>query len=106
MGVFVPVAPFKEIQVGSIFSISSIQQLFLLGGLAIAVGVFTYSKRVMMTVGSELITLTPLQPGWQLWPILLFSFFLPPKGLNSFWQICLFQPFPRSSIKLSGVVGA
>ncbi len=60
MGVFVPVAPFPDIQVGSIFYISAIQQLFLLGGLAIAVGVFTYSKRVMMTVGSELITLTPL----------------------------------------------
>jgi PiT family inorganic phosphate transporter len=30
------------------------------GGLAIAVGVFTYSKRVMMTVGSELMRLTPL----------------------------------------------
>ena len=60
MGVFVPVTPFPDIQVGSIFYISSIQQLFLLGGLAIAVGVFTYSKRVMMTVGSELITLTPL----------------------------------------------
>ena len=60
MGVFVPVTPFPDIQVGSIFYISSIQQLFLIGGLAIAVGVFTYSKRVMMTVGSELITLTPL----------------------------------------------
>ena len=60
MGVFVPVTPFPDIQVGNIFYISSIQQLFLLGGLAIAVGVFTYSKRVMMTVGSELITLTPL----------------------------------------------
>ena len=60
MGVFVSVAPFPDIQVGSIFYISAIQQLFLLGGLAIAVGVFTYSKRVMMTVGSELITLTPL----------------------------------------------
>ena len=60
MGVFVPVAPFQEMQFGSNFSISSAQQLFLLGGLAIAVGVFTYSKRVMMTVGSELMTLTPL----------------------------------------------
>ena len=40
--------------------ISSAQQLFLIGGLAIAIGVFTYSKRVMMTVGSELMRLTPL----------------------------------------------
>ena len=60
MGVFVPVAPFPDIQFGQDFSISSAQQLFLVGGLAIAVGVFTYSKRVMMTVGSELMTLTPL----------------------------------------------
>ena len=60
MGVFVSVSPFTDLHVGSIFRITSTQQLFLLGGLAIAVGVFTYSKRVMMTVGSELITLTPL----------------------------------------------
>ena len=60
MGVFVPVAPFPDMQFGQDFSISSAQQLFLVGGLAIAVGVFTYSKRVMLTVGSELMTLTPL----------------------------------------------
>ena len=60
MGVFVPVAPFHDLQFGQDFSVSSAQQLFLVGGLAIAVGVFTYSKRVMMTVGSELMTLTPL----------------------------------------------
>ena len=60
MGVFVPVAPFPDLQFGQNFSVSSAQQLFLVGGLAIAVGVFTYSKRVMMTVGSELMTLTPL----------------------------------------------
>ena len=60
MGVFVPVAPFPDLQFGQDFSVSSAQQLFLVGGLAIAIGVFTYSKRVMMTVGSELMTLTPL----------------------------------------------
>ena len=60
MGVFVPVAPFHDLQFGQDFSVSSAQQLFLVGGLAIAIGVFTYSKRVMMTVGSELMTLTPL----------------------------------------------
>jgi len=60
MGVFVPVAPFPDMLFGHGFSISSAQQLFLVGGLAIAVGVFTYSKRVMMTVGSELMRLTPL----------------------------------------------
>jgi len=60
VGVFLPVAPFSEINFGLDYSISSAQQLFLLGGIAIAIGVFTYSKRVMMTVGTQLMTLTPL----------------------------------------------
>ena len=58
MGVFVPVS-FPDIQVGSFLHIIHTTTFFGFG-LAIAVGVFTYSKRVMMTVGSELITLTPL----------------------------------------------
>ena len=60
MGVFVPVSPFKAMRLTDDLLISSAQQLFLIGGLAIAIGVFTYSKRVMMTVGSELMRLTPL----------------------------------------------
>lgn len=53
IGVFIPVQPLAELKLGS-FSFSSTQQLFLLGGLAIALGVCTYSKKVMLTVGSDL----------------------------------------------------
>ena len=53
IGVFIPVQPLAELKLGS-FSFSSTQQLFLLGGLAIALGVCTYSKKVMLTVGSNL----------------------------------------------------
>jgi len=53
VGVFIPVQPLPPMQLG-IVEISSTQQLFLLGGLAIALGVFTYSRRVMMTVGDSL----------------------------------------------------
>ena len=53
VGVFIPVQPLPPFQFGQ-FVVSSTQQLFLLGGLAIALGVFTYSKRVMMTVGNSL----------------------------------------------------
>ena len=53
IGVFIPVQPLAELKIGS-FGFSSTQQLFLLGGLAIALGVCTYSKKVMLTVGSEL----------------------------------------------------
>ena len=53
IGVFIPAQPLGELKLGS-FSFSSTQQLFLLGGLAIALGVCTYSKKVMLTVGSDL----------------------------------------------------
>lgn len=59
MGVFVPVAPFPELTWGW-FSINGVQQLFLLGGLAIGVGIFTYSYKVMGTVGGNLYRLSPI----------------------------------------------
>lgn len=58
VGVFIPAKPFPDLAIGS-FTFSSTQQLFLLGGLAIALGVFTYSKGVMMTVGGNLGRLSP-----------------------------------------------
>jgi len=60
MGVFVPVSPFTPFRVGEMWTVSSAQQLFLLGGLAIATGVFTYSRGVMMTVGRNLARLSPV----------------------------------------------
>ncbi len=59
MGVFVPVAPFASVDVGGLFTITGTQQLFLIGGLAIAFGVVTYSRKVMATVGGSLMRLTP-----------------------------------------------
>ena len=59
MGVFVPAAPFDDLNLG-IFTLSGTQQLFLLGGIAIAVGVFTYSRRVMETVGGSLLKISPV----------------------------------------------
>ncbi|WP_207260198.1 inorganic phosphate transporter [Desulfovibrio sp. Huiquan2017] len=51
MGVFVPISNFSEINLFNLVTLSAAQQLFFLGGLAIALGVFTYSKKVIMTVG-------------------------------------------------------
>lgn len=57
MGVFIPAFNLQYINVG-IFSLNSNQQLFLLGGIAIAVGIVTYSRRVMETVGSNIVQLS------------------------------------------------
>ena len=60
MGVFVPSSPFKDLNLMGMFHFTGIQQLFLLGGLAIAVGIYTYSYKVMTTVGNEVFKLTPI----------------------------------------------
>jgi PiT family inorganic phosphate transporter len=57
MGVFIPSFNLQELDLG-IFSLASNQQLFLLGGLAIAVGIITYSKKVMETVGGSIVELS------------------------------------------------
>lgn len=57
MGVFVNTVSFT-INIGSL-SISSSTVLFLLGGLAIAAGIITYSKKVMETIGTGLLAMTP-----------------------------------------------
>lgn len=60
MGVFVSSSPFTDVDVGGLFTMTSTQQLFALGAIAIGVGVVTYSKQVMMTVGDSLLPLTPV----------------------------------------------
>ncbi|MGD9639122.1 MAG: inorganic phosphate transporter [Alphaproteobacteria bacterium] len=60
MGVFVPVSPFTNFKIFDTFQVTGVQQLFFVGALAIAVGVFTYSKRVMVTVGGGLMPLSPI----------------------------------------------
>lgn len=59
MGVFVSVTPFQDFSFFNLFKITGVQQLFGLGGIAIALGVFTYSRRVMETVGGSLLKLSP-----------------------------------------------
>jgi PiT family inorganic phosphate transporter len=75
MGVFVPVAHLADISIFGII-LSGAQQLFLLGGIAIAVGVFTFSKRVMLTVGKGIFDLSPIMAAVVVWShsIVLFLF--------------------------------
>lgn len=57
MGVFVPSFNLQPLDLG-LLTLSSSQQLFLIGGLAIAVGIITYSKKVMETIGANIVELT------------------------------------------------
>ncbi len=57
VGVFVESCPLETLSVAGLFTLTATQQLFLIGGIAIAVGVF-YSKRVMATVGERIMTVS------------------------------------------------
>ncbi|MDX2479002.1 MAG: inorganic phosphate transporter [Desulfuromusa sp.] len=76
VGVFLPVSPFTEIELFGWLSFNPAQQLFFLGSLAIAVGVVTYSKRVMDTVGSGIFNLSPVMALVAVWAhsVVLFVF--------------------------------
>ncbi len=57
MGVFIPAFNLQDLDFG-IFILNSSQQLFLVGGIAIAAGILTYSKRVMETIGGSIVELS------------------------------------------------
>ena len=56
VGVFIPSAPDITLDFG-FFILDGTQLLFLAGGISIAVGIMTYSQKVMMTVGNSLMKL-------------------------------------------------
>jgi PiT family inorganic phosphate transporter len=82
MGVFVPIAPFGDLDVFGLFTLNAAQQLFLIGGIAISIGVFTYSKRVMLTVGSDLFRLSPIAALVVVFSQALVLFLFSSQGLE------------------------
>ena len=60
VGVFVPVTPFRDLQIGSFITITGVQQLFLVGAMSLVLGIYTFSHRVMGTVGKGLFQLSPV----------------------------------------------
>jgi len=67
IGAFVNSNPFGAINLGNL-SLSNTQVLFLIGGIAISLGIFTYSHKVIATIGNNLMSMSP-QVAW----IIVFS---------------------------------
>ena len=59
MGVFVPVSPFHYADMGITY-LSSTTKLFMLGGIAIGIGIVSFSHNVVDTVGKGITELTPV----------------------------------------------
>lgn len=60
VGIFENISPFRDLNLFNLIHISGIQQLYFWGGVSVAVGIYTYSKKVIMTVGSDLYKLSPI----------------------------------------------
>jgi PiT family inorganic phosphate transporter len=107
MGVFVPVSPFSDISFYGWFTLSSAQQLFFIGAVAIAVGVFTYSKRVMATVGEGIFRLSPVAAFAVVSAHSVVLFLFASQGLQNLMIQMGLPPIPLVPVSSSqAIVGA
>jgi PiT family inorganic phosphate transporter len=106
MGVFIDVSPFNDISIAGV-TLTGVQQLFLLGGIAIAVGVFTYSKKVMMTVGKSLFKISPINAFVVVLATALVLFVFSSEALYNFLTSRNLPALPLVPVSQSqAVVGA
>jgi PiT family inorganic phosphate transporter len=107
VGVFVPAVPETSLELFGVFTVTSARQLFLVGGIAIAVGVATYSHRVMMTVGEGLYKLTPVTAFVVVIAEALVLFIFASEGLESWLVARNLPPIPLVPVSSSqAVIGA
>ncbi len=106
MGVFVPASPFTDFKIGGL-TFSSTEHLFLLGAIAIGVGVMTYSKRVMQTVGGGLMPLSPVAAWVVVMSHSIVLFLFASQGLESFLSSYGLPTIPLVPVSSSqAVIGA
>ncbi len=103
MGVFLPAFNLQELNLG-IISLNSSQQLFLLGGIAIATGIITYSKKVMQTVGASIVQLSPEAAMVVVLAQSLVLFLFSSSSLSSFLQGAGLPSIPLVPISSSQVI--
>jgi PiT family inorganic phosphate transporter len=103
MGVFVPAFNLNVLDLG-IFTLSSNQQLFLLGGLAIAVGILTYSKKVMETIGGNIVELTSEGAMVVVLAQSLVLFIFSSSGLSNLFVKIGLPPIPMVPVSSSQVI--
>jgi PiT family inorganic phosphate transporter len=103
MGVFLPAFNLQDLDLG-ILTLTSSRQLFLLGGLAIAAGIITYSKRVMQTVGANIVQLSPEAAMVVVLAHSLVLFLFSSSALSSFLKGAGLPAIPLVPISSSQVI--
>ena len=103
MGVFTTSVNLPTIDLG-IFQLDSTQQLFFIGSIAIAIGIITYSRHVMETVGNSLMPLTPEAAIVVVLAQSLVLFIFSSQGLSDALQSIGLPAIPLVPVSSSQVV--
>jgi inorganic phosphate transporter, PiT family len=103
MGVFIPSFNLDPLDLG-IITLSSGQQLFLVGGLAIAMGIITYSKKVMDTIGGNIVELSPEGAMVVVLAQSLVLFIFSSSGISTFFVRLGLPPIPLVPVSSSQVI--
>jgi hypothetical protein len=103
MGVFVPAFKLNDLDLG-IITLSSSQQLFLLGGIAIATGILTYSNRVMEVVGNQIMELSSDAALVVVLAQAFVLFIFSSSAFSSFIERTGLPPFPMVPVSSTQVI--
>lgn len=103
MGVFIPAFNLHPLDL-KLFTLSSQQQLFLLGSLAIAAGIITYSHRVMQQVGNNIMELSSESALVVVLSQALVLFIFSSSGLSAFVQKAGLPAIPMVPVSSTQVV--
>jgi len=107
MGVYVSAIPLKSISIFGLFTLNGAQQLFFLGGVAIAIGILTYSRRTMQTIGSNLMKLSAEAAIVVVLALALVLFVFSSTSLQQFLVSLGLPPIPMVPVSSShAVIGA
>lgn len=110
MGVFVKSSPLHQINFPLGISLNQSQVLFLLGSIAIAIGICTYSHKIINTIGNTIMKLSPLM-AWVVVmanSIVLFVFSSTElHNLLTSWHLPAFPLVPISATQalIGAVIG-
>lgn len=108
MGVFVPAFNLHPLDL-KLFTLSSQQQLFLLGSLAIAAGIITYSRRVMEQVGNNIMELSSESALVVVLSQALVLFIFSSSGLSAFLGAGLpaipMVPVSSTQVMIGSIIG-
>ena len=106
VGVFIPSVPEINLNFG-FFQLDGVNLLFLAGSAAIAIGIITYSKKVMLTVGRDLMKLSSETAIVVVLAQALVLFVFSSQTLSNFSQSIGLPPIPLVPVSSSqAIIGA